>query len=89
MDVVFEVEAHISEVLCIQYSPLYNGKHTTGGLVDLYNLTCSSAGLQFMCSASRDRLIHVFTVADHYQHIQTIDDHSASITALQFTSKTL
>ncbi|CAI8049410.1 WD repeat-containing protein 62, partial [Geodia barretti] len=66
MDVVFQVEAHDSEVLCIEYSPL-------------------SDGLQFMCSASRDRLIHVFTAGEHYQHVQTIDDHSASITALRFT----
>ena len=42
-----------------------------------------------MCSASRDRLIHVFTAGEEYQHVQTIDDHSASITALRFTGNQL
>ena len=52
-----------------------------------------------MATASRDRLLHIFSVADpeggsmgnsgrgSYQHIQTIDDHSASITALRFTGE--
>ena len=27
MDVIFEVEAHIAEVLCIEYSPEHDGDH--------------------------------------------------------------
>ena len=42
--------------------------------------------LQFLATASRDRLIHVFTTEDsNYNHVQTLDDHSASITAVKFT----
>ena len=42
--------------------------------------------LQFLATASRDRLIHVFTTeGSNYNHVQTLDDHSASITAVKFT----
>ena len=90
MDVVFEVEAHIAEILCIQYSPEREGNPDSRlyhPLVEVPLPPVHLAGLRFMASASRDRLIHVFTVADHYQHIQTIDDHSASITAIKFTGE--
>ena len=29
MDVVFDVEAHIAEVLCIEYSPEHDGETST------------------------------------------------------------
>ncbi|KAF5307413.1 hypothetical protein FQR65_LT06927 [Abscondita terminalis] len=38
----------------------------------------------YLASASRDRLIHVFDVNDGYNLIQTLDDHSSSITAVRF-----
>lgn len=100
LDVVFEVEAHDAEVLCIEYSSEYEGKRPLilcptstflspslySSLLPHFSLS-SSKGLQFMASASRDRLIHVFSVGDTYRHMQTMDDHSASITAIRFTGE--
>ena len=40
----------------------------------------------FLATGSRDRLIHIFDVSSNYTHLCTIDDHSASITAVNFTS---
>lgn len=39
---------------------------------------------KLLASASRDRLIHVFDVAQNYLLLQTLDDHSSSITAIKF-----
>ncbi|KAG7295487.1 hypothetical protein JYU34_021683 [Plutella xylostella] len=39
---------------------------------------------KLLASASRDRLIHVFEVERGYQILQTLDDHSSSITAVRF-----
>ncbi|CAG9861239.1 unnamed protein product [Phyllotreta striolata] len=58
-----KIEAHDSEVLCLEYSDPH---------------------LNLMASASRDRLIHVFDMKDGYDFIQTLDDHSSSITAVRF-----
>jgi WD40 repeat protein len=38
-----------------------------------------------LASASRDRLIHVFDVEQRYGLLQTLDDHSSSVTAIKFT----
>ncbi|XP_044261628.1 mitogen-activated protein kinase-binding protein 1 isoform X1 [Tribolium madens] len=40
--------------------------------------------LNLMSSASRDRLLHVFDVRHGYEFLQTLDDHSSSITAVRF-----
>lgn len=40
-----------------------------------------------LASASRDRLIHVFDADQQYGLIQTLDDHSAAITAVRFLDK--
>lgn len=42
-------------------------------------------GPRLLSSASRDRLIHVFDAEQDYTLIQTLDDHSSSITAVNFT----
>ncbi|XP_078316008.1 WD repeat-containing protein 62-like isoform X5 [Crassostrea virginica] len=42
-------------------------------------------GPQLLASASRDRLIHVFDVEQRYGLLQTLDDHSSSVTAIKFT----
>ncbi|KAJ8956105.1 hypothetical protein NQ318_016559 [Aromia moschata] len=47
-------------------------------------LEYSDSNLGLMSSASRDRLIHVFDVKDGYDFVQTLDDHSSSITAVRF-----
>lgn len=39
---------------------------------------------KLLASASRDRLIHVFQVDKNYELLQTLDDHSSSITAVRF-----
>ncbi|XP_076831984.1 WD repeat-containing protein 62 isoform X2 [Brachyhypopomus gauderio] len=41
--------------------------------------------LYLLASASRDRLIHIFNVENSYSLAQTVYDHSASVTAMQFT----
>ncbi|XP_050678210.1 mitogen-activated protein kinase-binding protein 1 isoform X3 [Leptidea sinapis] len=45
-----------------------------------------SASPRLLASASRDRLIHVFRVDKGYQILQTLDEHSSSITAVRFLS---
>ena len=37
-----------------------------------------------LASGSRDRLIHVYDVQDSFKLIQKLDDHSSTITAIQF-----
>ncbi|CAG2170479.1 unnamed protein product [Oppiella nova] len=41
-------------------------------------------GKSLLASASRDRLIHIFDVKQQYSFVQTMDDHSSSITAVKF-----
>ncbi|KAF7652631.1 hypothetical protein LDENG_00094360 [Lucifuga dentata] len=68
MDELVKIEAHDSEVLCLEFSP-------------------TSTGLKLLASASRDRLIHVFNLEKSYSLEQTLNDHSASITAVKFTGQ--
>ena len=41
-------------------------------------------GDMLLASSSRDRLIHIFDTTNDYVLLQTIDDHSSSITAVRF-----
>ncbi|XP_008396947.1 mitogen-activated protein kinase-binding protein 1 isoform X1 [Poecilia reticulata] len=43
-------------------------------------------GLQLLATASRDRLIHVLDAAREYSLVQTLDEHSSSITAVRFAA---
>ncbi|XP_028295343.1 mitogen-activated protein kinase-binding protein 1-like isoform X2 [Gouania willdenowi] len=43
-------------------------------------------GLKLLATASRDRLIHVLDAADDYGLMQTLDQHSSSITAVRFAT---
>lgn len=43
-------------------------------------------GKSLLSSASRDRLIHIFDVRQQYSFVQTMDDHSSSITAVKFVT---
>uniref|UniRef100_A0AAR2IH13 WD repeat domain 62 n=1 Tax=Pygocentrus nattereri TaxID=42514 RepID=A0AAR2IH13_PYGNA len=45
----------------------------------------AETGLQLLASASRDRLIHIFNMENNYSLVQTVYDHSASVTAMKFT----
>ncbi|XP_075905756.1 WD repeat-containing protein 62 isoform X3 [Nelusetta ayraudi] len=46
-----------------------------------------STGVKLLASASRDRLIHIFNLEKNYSLEQTLNDHSASITAVKFTGE--
>ncbi len=50
--------------------------------LDLPTLTC--LGVKLLASASRDRFVHVFDPSQEYGLVQTLDDHSAAITAIRF-----
>ncbi|XP_029281921.1 LOW QUALITY PROTEIN: mitogen-activated protein kinase-binding protein 1-like [Cottoperca gobio] len=43
-------------------------------------------GLKLLATASRDRLIHVLDAEDDYSLVQTLDEHSSSITAIRFAA---
>lgn len=64
-DETAKIEAHESEVLCVEFSP-------------------RESGHKLLASAGRDRLIHIFNVQNNFSFVQTLDDHSASITSLKF-----
>ncbi|KAG7225929.1 hypothetical protein INR49_018530 [Caranx melampygus] len=68
LDELVKIEAHDSEVLCLEFSP-------------------TSTGVKLLASASRDRLIHIFNLDKNYSLEQTLNDHSASITAVKFTGE--
>ncbi|XP_076302647.1 uncharacterized protein LOC143220986 [Lasioglossum baleicum] len=67
------IEAHDAEVLCLEYSKFSR---------------YSAEAPRLLASASRDRLIHVFSVDQGYNFLQTLDDHSSSITAVRFFNQT-
>ncbi|KAK3723602.1 hypothetical protein QZH41_019317, partial [Actinostola sp. cb2023] len=66
LDEILNIDAHESEVLCLEFSP-------------------PESGNKLLASAGRDRLIHVFDVNKEFSLIQTLDDHSASITSIKFS----
>ncbi|XP_056229532.1 WD repeat-containing protein 62 isoform X2 [Seriola aureovittata] len=68
LDELVKIEAHDSEVLCLEFSP-------------------TSTGVKLLASASRDRLIHIFNLEKNYSLEQTLNDHSASITAVKFAGE--
>ncbi|XP_048378551.1 mitogen-activated protein kinase-binding protein 1-like isoform X2 [Stegostoma tigrinum] len=67
LDELMKVEAHDSEILCLEYSK-------------------PETGMNLLATASRDRLIHVLNVDRQYSLVQTLDDHSSSITAVKFAA---
>ncbi|XP_023286150.1 mitogen-activated protein kinase-binding protein 1 [Seriola lalandi dorsalis] len=46
----------------------------------------ADTGLQLLATASRDRLIHVLDAGREYSLVQTLDEHSSSITAVRFAA---
>lgn len=44
------------------------------------------SGPKLLASSSRDRLIHVFDVEQQYGLLQTLSDHSSSISAVKFVN---
>ncbi|XP_058846526.1 LOW QUALITY PROTEIN: mitogen-activated protein kinase-binding protein 1 [Acipenser ruthenus] len=67
MGEILKVEAHDSEILCLEYSK-------------------PETGLSLLATASRDRLIHVLDAGQDYRLLQTLDEHSSSITAVRFAA---
>ncbi|MBN3298722.1 MABP1 protein, partial [Amia calva] len=67
MGEILKVEAHDSEILCLEYSK-------------------PDTELKLLATASRDRLIHVLDAGREYGLLQTLDDHSSSITAVRFAA---
>uniref|UniRef100_A0A673M9N1 Mitogen-activated protein kinase binding protein 1 n=1 Tax=Sinocyclocheilus rhinocerous TaxID=307959 RepID=A0A673M9N1_9TELE len=65
MEEILDVQAHDSEILCLEYSK-------------------PETGLKLLATASRDRLIHVLDADREYGLLQTLDEHSSSITAVRF-----
>ncbi|XP_047677373.1 mitogen-activated protein kinase-binding protein 1 isoform X3 [Tachysurus fulvidraco] len=67
MEEILNVQAHDSEILCLEYSK-------------------PETGLRLLATASRDRLIHVLDAQCEYGLVQTLDEHSSSITAVRFAA---
>ncbi|XP_073683651.1 mitogen-activated protein kinase-binding protein 1 [Garra rufa] len=67
MEEIMDVQAHDSEILCLEYSK-------------------PETGLKLLATASRDRLIHVLDADREYGLLQTLDEHSSSITAVRFAA---
>ncbi|XP_026142279.1 mitogen-activated protein kinase-binding protein 1 isoform X1 [Carassius auratus] len=67
MEEILDVQAHDSEILCLEYSK-------------------PETGLKLLATASRDRLIHVLDADREYSLLQTLDEHSSSITAVRFAA---
>ncbi|XP_069764244.1 mitogen-activated protein kinase-binding protein 1-like isoform X2 [Narcine bancroftii] len=67
LDELMKVDAHDSEILCLEYSK-------------------PETGMKLLATASRDRLIHILNVDKQYSLVQTLDDHSSSITAVKFAA---
>lgn len=56
-----------------------------GEILDLDYSQPESDGSMLLASSARDRTIRVFSVTDnHYELLQTLEDHSAAITAVKF-----
>ncbi|XP_056333676.1 mitogen-activated protein kinase-binding protein 1 isoform X2 [Danio aesculapii] len=67
MEEILDVQAHDSEILCLEYSK-------------------PETGLKLLATASRDRLIHILDADKEYSLLQTLDEHSSSITAVRFAA---
>ncbi|MEQ2170489.1 hypothetical protein GOODEAATRI_000693 [Goodea atripinnis] len=89
-----EIKAGI-RTICV--SP--DGKHLASGdrngmlrinvqsqCIDMVSLL---PGLKLLATASRDRLIHVLDADDSYSLVQTLGEHSSSITAVRFAGEPL
>lgn len=44
-------------------------------------------GMNLLATASRDRLIHVLDVEEDYGLLQTLDEHSSSVTSVRFAGE--
>lgn len=68
-------EAHDAEILSLAYTTIVNE-----------NNPCDTAltSNSLLASGGRDRLIHVYDVNRYYDVVETLDDHTSSITTVRF-----
>ena len=87
MQQVSATPAHAAEILTLSYSPPMTRDEETGAWgrkeTDFQE---GDEELGLLASAGRDRLIHVFNASEKYSPIQTLDNHSSSVTIARFTS---
>lgn len=87
MDKVYEEVAHDAEILSLSYSNDVDGKTALSCKCFKLAMFFSSPGVQFLATASRDRMVHIFSKhgENSYQPLQSLPDHSAAVTAVGFT----
>ena len=86
MDKIYEEVAHDSEILNLAYSKEIDGKQAVWLSIQKYEKLAFLSGVHYLATASRDRMIHIFSnIETHYHPIQSIPDHSAAVTAVRFT----
>ena len=78
------LEAHASEILAIDFSIRGASMIIQSIITSFHQKTETLGTLNLMATGSRDRLIHIFDVKNDFRLIQTLEDHTSSITALQF-----
>lgn len=95
MEELLKVEAHNAEILCLEYSKPGTGECVSDECVWLGVHVIQDEyvwlliGLKLLATASRDRLIHVLDADNDYSLVQTLDEHSSSITAVRFAGEPL
>jgi WD40 repeat protein len=76
MELCSSHSAHNAEILTMHYSPpIMVGDPDEG----------EQSSRVLLATAGRDRLVHTFDASDQYRHMLTLDNHSASVTAVRFT----
>ena len=97
MTQVHVTQAHAAEVLTLAYSPPLRPVGDGTWTVDFIDEETSQSQqlgdkikpkdrpLILLASAGRDRLVHVFDATDEYKPVNTLDNHSSSVTIVKFT----
>ncbi|KAG0243092.1 Mitogen-activated protein kinase-binding protein 1 [Actinomortierella wolfii] len=81
-------EAHENDILAIDFtSPTQQAVMPTEDSVgDVHEKLENEESIPFfVATAGRDRLLHVFDIRDGFRLVQTLDDHSSSITCLRLS----
>ena len=63
----------------------YQEAHETEILAIDFTEPESDSSPYLVATAGRDRLLHIFDIHRQYALLQTLDDHSSSITCIKFT----
>ena len=98
MTQVHVTQAHAAEVLTLAYSPplrpVGDGTWTVDFIDEEMTKQQQQPGektnkrdnpLILLASAGRDRLVHVFDATEGYKPVNTLDNHSSSVTIVKFT----